>query len=394
MPNSACYVAGLPAVVGLLTVVLAASGCAASQPVVLAVPEFAAELITGEAVFGEPVGIEESPDYEVLATTPEMVAFVADITDGRLAVMRFRRLLDRLRETGFFDNVYDASVTKTAADTFASKVGNCISYTNLFIALARLVDLDAHYQVVEVRHPTWNVDTGLLIRNNHINVVIEGPRFDRNRTSGYTIDFNLVDPEPDARVTKISDAFAMSLFYANLSVNELLDGNDRLAFSLLRRALELEPRNADLWINLGAFYSRHEKHAPAIASYEIAAQLAPREKIILSGMERGYRALGDLDKADKLAQKVRRHRQANPFYHFAVAQTAFEEKDYPASLSAINRAIDLQRRNPRFHFMKSLVEGQLGQVEASRRSLSKAKRLGRFDDLERRYGVGELTLRG
>lgn len=349
-------------------------------------PEVNPHLLTGSAVFGEAVSPVEAPVFDLLHTTADMHAFVAEIDDARLAVMRFRGLIRRLSEHGYFDNVYDAAATNTAAATFATKTGNCISYTNLFIALARAANLDAHYQIVEVDHPTWNVETGLLIRNNHINVVIEGPRFNRRRGSGYTIDFNLIDPDPQARVLKVSDAYAESLFYANLSVAEILKGHERLGFALLLRGIESEPRNPDLWVNLGAFYGRKQQHGLAIAAYQIARQLNPRDKIVLSGLERSYRALGDTDRADALLQKVRRYRQQNPFFHFAVAQTAYEEGNFQLSLTAIDKAIRLKKRNPRFHFLKSLSQRRLGNEKDAARSLRKAQRYGRFDDLARRYG--------
>ena len=366
---------------------LVASGCAVhTGRTEKAMPYVDPELVSGRAIFGEIVDVNESPAFDILGTTPEMVAYVGNIGDARLSIMRFNRLLKRLRKSGFFENKYDASITNTAAATFESKVGNCLSYTNLFVALAREVNLKVSFQIARIQHPTWNVDIGLLIRNNHINVLVEGPRFDKAHNSGYTIDFNQVDADPDARTTKVTDAFAASLFYANLSVDQILAGNDRLAFAYLQRGILSEPRNADLWINLGAFYGRHRVHESAIGAYLIAQQLKPREKIILSGMERSYRALGQVEKADILKRKVKSYRQRNPYFHFAVAQTAYEEKNYQRSLTAIDKAIRLKRRNPRFHYLKSLAERQLDDHESAGKSLRKAKRLGTFDDLQRRYG--------
>ena len=350
------------------------------------------ELLSGQAVFGETVSFNEAPAADVLAMTPAMHALVADIADEKLAVVRFRKLLSRLEDAGYFGSIYAASVTQTAADTFNTKIGNCISYTNLFVALARAANLRVSYQIVEVEHPAWNADTGLLIRNNHINLLVQISRLDRSRTSGYTIDFNLIDPDPEAQVALVSDAYALSLFYANLSVDELMRGNNRLSFAFLLRGIDTEPRNPDLWINLGAFYGRHQQHALALRAYLIAQQLNPQEKIVWSGIERSYRALGQIDQADQLARKVRRYREQNPFYYFAVAQTAYDAQDYQSSLSAIERAIKLKRRNPRFFYMRSLVQRQLGDEEAAERSLSKAKRYGRYDDLKRRYGALELSM--
>ena len=377
----------------LLLLIWAVSGCAGlTARTEKTMPYVDPELLSGRAVFGETVDVSESPAFDILHTTPEMVAYVGGIGDARLSVMRFNRLLKRLRRSGFFENKYDASITNTAAATFESKIGNCISYTNLFVALAREVNLNVSFQIVRIAHPTWNVDTGLLIRNNHINVVVEGPRFDKAHNNGYTIDFNQVDADPDAHTTKVTDAFAESLFYANLAVDQILAGNDRMAFAYLQRGILSEPRNADLWINLGAFYGRNGAHESAISAYQIAQQLNPREKIILSGLERSYRALGEVEKADMLKRRVRSYRQRNPYFHFAVAQTAYEDKNYQLSLTAIEKAIGLKRGNPRFYYLKSLAERRLGDNNSASKSLRKAKRLGRFDDLQRRYGNPVLSL--
>ncbi len=372
-------------------------GCVASQTTP-AVPAYDPALVSGAAIFGTAVAADEAPSHDVLGVTPEMIDYVGDIGEARLSVMRFTRLLRRLQDSGFFDNRYDASVTRTAAETFEAQVGNCISYTNLFVALARLSGLTVHYQLAEVPYPTWNAHTGLLIRNNHINVLVDGARFDRSRPDGYTIDFNEVNPDVDARLRRISDAYAESLFYANLSVDEILAGNERRAFAYLLRAIDIAPENADLWINLGAFYSRHGAHEEALESYHIAQALKPREKLILSGLERSHRALGNTLRADELAGAVRRYRLRNPFYHFALAQTAYDAGDYARSLRAILEAQRLKRRNPRFHYMESLVHLALEDQTAASRSLRKAQRYraldyGKYDDLIRRYGRIEVSTR-
>ena len=120
-----------------------------------------------------------------------------------------------------------------------------------------------------------------------MNVFVKGPTSEYrpyaeyNPQSGNTVDFNLIDPDPQAPRTVISDEYAASLFYANVSVKERIRGNDRLAFSYLRRAIELVPENPDLWVNLGAMYGRFELHDQAIESYQIAQKMAPRERAML-----------------------------------------------------------------------------------------------------------------
>lgn len=356
----------------ILVVTLITSGCL-SQPTPPTLPDWDPRLTSGEWLFGDPVPMP--PAHDVLAASESMRAFISeDIASHRLAVVRFHRLLDKLKNTGFFTSKYDPGVTGTAADTFDAQVGNCISYTNLFVALARLANLQVSYQIVPPEHPRWDVSNGLLIKNNHINVVVQGPRFDLTRSDGRTVDFNRVQPDPGAKAVLVSDAYAASLYYANLSVEALTAGDVRTAFAWLRRALDTEPANADLWINLGALYARLDKHEHALKVLGVARALDPTEKIILSGLERSHRQLGHTEIADDLARQVRHYRNRNPYYHFAVAEQALADGELDLSEVSLARALRLRKREPRFHVLQSRLLNLKGDARGAEHSLALAQR--------------------
>ena len=89
----------------------------------------------------------------------DMQAFVKPLAIGD-ATSRLNRLLGGMRDHGLFDVAYTDAFTRSASGTFHDRKGNCLSYTMLFIALARAAGLDARFQVVEVP-PSWNNDNGL-----------------------------------------------------------------------------------------------------------------------------------------------------------------------------------------------------------------------------------------
>ncbi len=346
------------------------------------------ELLTGAIVFGETVRSDEVPAVDVLARDEAMDRFVEDyVMDRQVSAARLKRLMRRLREEGYFDGSYDAYKTQTALETFHSRRGNCLSYTNLFIALARAAGLQANYQIVAVP-PTWNADSGMLIRNNHINVRLTGARYNHMHSDEYTVDFNALTSTEEYSRWRVSDTYAQSLYYANVSVEHVRLGQHRLGFVYLLKAIELVPGNPDLWINLGAFYSRHEELEPAVEAFHVALELDPNNKAAISGLARGYRYLGRLELAEGYERKVRKYRLKNAYYHFAVAQSAFEEAKYDESLAAIDRAIGIKRRDSRFHFLKGLAEQKLGDEEAAHKSFARARRYGSIEEKRRRNGSG------
>ena len=358
--------------------------------------DYESDLIDGSAIFGEAVLISESNPIDPLELSEEMRRFVGGIVSVTPEIARYRRLINKLEKYGYFDESYDSNLTNSAAETFSTKKGNCLSYTNMFIALARFANLDARYQIVHMRFPSWDVQGRLLIRNSHINVFVSGrkaeyrPYAEYNPKSGNTVDFNLVDPDPAAATTRITDGFAASLFYANLAVKERIRGNDRVAFSYLRRAIEMAPQNPDLWVNLGAMYGRYGAHDKAIKSYRVAEGLDPGERAMLSGMERSLRAMGDLSEADTYERRVKRYRMSNPFYLFAMAEIAYQEGEFQESLASVDRAIKMEKRNPRFHFLKGLNLYRLSKKDEARIQFLKAQKLGRFDDLWLKYVAEQL----
>ena len=353
-----------------------AYGCAATPIQSIEPLEFEPELLSGQLLFGDAVSMDLAPEHDILGADEAMRAFVGDIAQRRLSVVRFNQLIDKLEDSGFFNNTYDADVTLTATETFHQKTGNCISYTNLFVVLARLAGLEVEFQIAPPVHPTWDAEDGMLIKNNHINLSVRGQRFDRNRANGYTIDFNLVEPDPEAHVQRISDAYAASLFYANLSVTALMSGDARLAFAYLQRGVDAEPRNPDLWINMAALYNRFGQHQAAVDSLLIAQQLDPHDRTVESALERTYRVLGKVELADKLAAKVRRHRLSNPYYYFALAQQAIAKSDYEAGMQAIERAIALRKKEPKFHHLQSVLHQRQGNAKLAEVSLRRAVKQG------------------
>jgi Flp pilus assembly protein TadD len=276
---------------------------------------------------------------------------------------------------GLTGPAYSADRTLTAAETFRSRTANCLSYTNLFIALAREAGLDADYQVVDVP-PEWDAQSGFLIRYTHINVLVRNVRLAEYYDNQVTVDFYQVHPAPGYRRRVVSDAYAASLYYANHAVARIRAGDARGAFGYLRRAIETAPENEDLWINLGAVYAMEGDHDSSVEAYEVALQIEPGSRAAMSGLARSHGKAGHTELAAFYRQRVDDYLEKNPYYHYAVARTGIAQREYSQSLTAIDRAIELDPRDGRFYLLKGLAEQGLGRMDAARLSFQEAKRIG------------------
>jgi len=363
--------------IALLCLVFVLGACAARPVSTTAIPAHDPTLLSGERLFGGPLGPELAPDVAVAELDAPMRAYVQTHTEAdRLAATRLRSLIQALLDDGYFGKTsYNPRETLTAAEAFRTRNGNCLSFTNLFVAMAREAGLDAVYQIVDVP-PSFDADSGFLIRYTHINVLLKGLRLQNELNEVVVVDFNVIQPDVDHPRHEVSDDYAASLYYANHAVERLRDGRAREAFAYLRRAIELAPENADLWVNLGALYGSRGDFPSAVEAYEVAIALDPRNRTALSGLARSHRNLGNLALAQDYETRARNYLESNPYYHLANAQAAYLRGDFDPALASINRALRLERRSGRLWFVKGLIEERMGAADDARESYRLAKRYG------------------
>ena len=147
-----------------------------------------------------------APTPDLLAVDDDMRDFIQRYAGDRSG--RRQRLLSLHRAVSGSATLgieYDPMAEGTAAEVFHSQEANCLSYANLFVALAREADLDAAYQWVEVR-PQWTRMGERVAVRLHVNAVIHLNRKDR-----FMVD---IDPLPSRDITgsqEMSDTDAAAL---------------------------------------------------------------------------------------------------------------------------------------------------------------------------------------
>ena len=369
----------------LFLFLLSALGACATAPAVDYVEIERDDLLTGRALFGEQVLASEMPDVDVLRVNNDMRAFIAGgISEASTKVSRLGRLLSSLVDDGYYEAGYEPSLSQTAEETFASKRGNCLSYTNLFIAMAREAGLIVHFQIAQVP-PTYDAVRGVLIRNNHVNILVEGGQFYYGGTRDVTIDFNLEDPSgyPTRRV---SDGYGIGLYYNNVSVERWKQGELRAAFAYLLKAFHAGgARNPDLWVNLGVYYLQGARHRQAVEAFRVALSLDPRNQSAIGGLGRAFESMGDLNQAAEYDAQLSRYRRRNPYYHFARAQLAFGEQRYNESLDILKKAIRLRDDDHRFYHLQGMTFRELGDLAAARNSWARALEESPLNWQKKRY---------
>ena len=170
-------------------------------------------------------------EKEVLAVTPEMRAFLdEEVATGAVGIFKLRQLGNAIIHAPTFRLEYDET-TRTAAATFQARRGNCLSFSNMFVALARQLGLKASFQEVDTP-PDWAFRNDAFVLNRHVNVLV-----DLGSDGEHVVDFNMDDFRTTYDRRKISDARALAHYYNNVAVERMQAADTAAALGYLRKAV-------------------------------------------------------------------------------------------------------------------------------------------------------------
>ena len=316
---------------------------------------------------------------EAFALDAEMTAFVAPFAALRDPRQKVVGLIRALEERGMFSLDY-SEITRTASATFHEKQGNCLSFTMLFVGLARAAGLTATYQSVEVP-PSWTND-GQVVIASHVNTLVRTGRGEET-----TVDFNIRTNQAEVHSRRVNDNYALGLFYTNLGAEALLRGENAQSFVYLREAARVRSDVAGLWVNLGVLYARYGHFEHAEAAYLRAIEIDPSERSALANLVLVYDALGEAELAAEYRDRVQGYRERNPYWHYASAARAYEERQFTDALSSLRKALRLKRDEHEFYVLRGQVLAELGRSKEATQSFERAREYQVLEDARSRDRV-------
>jgi len=332
-----------------------------------------AEPLTGEA------DVPELNDIDVLGLDQEMLSFLDEhVNREHQRTLKLHKLLYAIITEGSFGLEYD-EITRTAQETFQARLGNCLSFTNMFVAMARDVGIEVTYQEVEIP-PDWTLEGDTYVLNRHVNVYI-----DLGRGGTKVVDFNIDDFRSSYDRQLISDERALAHFYSNIGVEYMQKHEPLEALRYFRKAVASDHQFAPVWSNLGALYSRAGHFKYAEAAYLRTLEINPQELIAMSNLGRLYESLGQTERAEWYSKQTNLHRMRNPYYRYHLAHDAFLAKDYDTAIGHLKYSVRKKKNEDTFFFLMGLSYLQKGNESAARRWLEKAEQVAEDDGLQRKY---------
>jgi tetratricopeptide (TPR) repeat protein len=311
------------------------------------------------------------------AIDEEMAAYARKVTRGYLTTPdKTNALIRAITTKAGLDVRYEATATLTAREVFDQRRANCISFTSLFVALARSVGIEAYYADVTERS-RYVRRAGTVLHIGHTCAIVrDGPQL-------LLVDFADESRRQYLGYRIIDDLEALASFVINQGVDfgELLGAPgvaaERFQFTdadiaKLELALRIRPGYSKALLNLGtAYLLRGETERP-----EDYFRKAVRSDPFFGA---GYTALGNLmysqrrfDEALDLYRTAVRYNKKNPYLFYSLALTNFTMRRYKEADRAARTAARLDANFADVHYLLGIIAQVGGKDDAARQSFLRA----------------------
>jgi tetratricopeptide (TPR) repeat protein len=241
----------------------------------------ASEVLTPEAwdAAVRAAGVDPGEIENPIGFTPEMEEFANRIAGSGTDRERLDRLQQYLFDERHLQFDYENSFTLTARQAWARQGGNCVSFTNLFIALARSIGIPVQAALFH-REGNPEMDGDLRIFNTHM---AAGYR-DGNHI--IVFDFFYLRREREFGFHLIDDLSNTGVYLSNRGTAALRGGDTAEALLQLRRAVAIAPDFGSAHGNLGVVRRRTGDLDGALASHLTAQRLEPFDHRVLGNLRR------------------------------------------------------------------------------------------------------------
>ncbi len=325
-------------------------------------PVAASEPIFSDSSFAPPSQPVDAAD--IFRVSPEMRAYLGSRVAEEVGKHgQAHGLMEALFTDRRLQLAYDAEFTRTAAQAFEARAGNCLSLAIVTGAMAKELGLSVRYQSVETSEH-WERDGDLMELVGHVNVSVGMP-LPKLRTWGFASDWWTVDFLPPSeikgQVTRpISESRIAAMFMNNRAAEAL--GQKRIddAYWWVRGGVALDPSLFSLYNTLGVTYLRKGLLPQAEAALRFALSLEPDSQESWHNLAAVLRRDGRAELAAAIEREHPRSRAASLAAAMAEGIQASESGDDARARDLFERALRSASDNHELHYRLAVIYLNLG----------------------------------
>jgi tetratricopeptide (TPR) repeat protein len=282
---------------------------------------------------------------------------------------------------------YQTQSSFTAEKAFHDRRGDCMSYANLLVALARELDVPVRFVRITQLPVTWEAG-GRFFESSHMAVAMG--RYNAWDQS-VVVDFGNTHTSPwrFSLYDDVSDEEAFVLFQNNVAVQRMLAGDMATAERILRFFHHHFPSSPEVPNNLSLVLLNNGHDREALDLLEASVEQFPRFRPLFANAVQAARRVGDEDLAKTLEARGRELLQDEPAWNFNEGMRSYHARAYSTAALRFEKALAADPDNIRLlawsaraHLAAGNLRRGLEQVERIRSGPPSETRTQLLQDLK------------
>lgn len=315
---------------------------------------------------GEPIRAQD-----VFAVDAAMRDYLATVVARRIRREGpLRGLFGAVREDLRID--YDATMTRTAAQTFAARAGNCLSLVILTGAFAKQLGIPVVYRSV-YGQDAWTRSNGIVFHSGHIDLVLGSmatpARLGQQIDTPLIVDFLPSQDVVGAYAVPVPEKTVVAMYMNNRAAEILASGDAARAYWWARSAIESVPDFVAAYNTLGLIYLRHGDLAQAEVALRDALARAPQSPEALANLAEVLVQRGQYAEAQRLREELARIEPDPPYYFYDQGVQALARGDAAAAVALFEKELKRLPYDDEVHFALAAAELRLGHQSRAQKQL-------------------------
>jgi tetratricopeptide (TPR) repeat protein len=286
-------------------------------------------------------------------------------------------LMDALYTKGRLQLDYDSEITRTAAEAFDARRGNCMSLVMMTAAFARYLKLPVRMNSVYLEE-AWTRNNGIFFVTGHVNISLGRPLSTAPRVTVFgepellTIDFLPPRELGRHRSRAVEESTILAMFMNNRAAEALMQGQLDDAYWWSRAAIQKDSRWLAAYNTLAVLYRRKGLYGPAENTLRLVLDREPLNAQAISNLVLVLSDLGRREEAQVWANQLAQIQPVPPYKFFDEGVAAMKAGDFAEARQLFRKEVARAAYVPEFHFWLGLASYGLGDLPGARGEIAKA----------------------
>lgn len=314
---------------------------------------------------------------EAMALSPAMQRFAQNEIAGEIRNKGPRDgLIEALYTKGRLQLDYDAETTRTAAEAFDARRGNCMSLVLMTAAFARHFNMPVRFNSVYIEE-SWTRSNNIFFVAGHVNISLARPLSVGHTTvfgepELLTIDFLPPEQVRNQRGRVVDESTILAMFLNNRAAEALTVGQVDDAYWWARAAIQTDARWLSAYNTLAVLYRRKGLLDHAESTLRLVLEREPLNTQAMSNMILVLSDTGRREEAERLSNQLAQIQPVPPYKFFDEGLAAMRVGEYAAARQLFRKEVQRAAYVPEFHFWLALANYGLGDVSGARGEIAKA----------------------